>query len=77
MSDTEYRPKWENRRQAIRLTLIFCAAIIIYCVGWGEKDNSLHKYALEYAFMLGGITLFSYVGWAAWDDKNVMEMMKR
>lgn len=33
-------------------TLLFNAGIIIFCLGWGAKDNSLHSSAMAWAFMV-------------------------
>lgn len=65
--DPEFRPKWENRRRTMFATLVFCAAVIVFVIGWGE-DTRLNETALQFAFITGGGVLGSYIFGAAWED---------
>lgn len=66
-NDPEFRPKWENRRRTLFATLVFCAGIIVYIVGWGE-DNRLNETIIQFAFITGGGVLGSYIFGACWED---------
>ena len=72
MSDTEYRPTWENRRRVIFATLVFCAAIIAYCV-WKDTGSKTHETALTMAFICATSIIGAYVFGATWDDANVIK----
>ena len=65
--DPEFRPTWENRRRTLFATLFFCAAIIVYIVGWGG-DTRLNETVIQFAFITGGGVLGSYIFGATWED---------
>ncbi len=65
--DTEYQPKWENRRRTLFATLSFCAAIIVWVVGFGD-DTRINDTALQFAFITGGGVLGTYIFGAVWED---------
>ena len=68
------RPPWAVRRRIIYLTLIFCAGLVIYVVGFGD-DNELNRTALTCAFMLAFSVIGAFVFGAVWDDRNVMQIL--
>lgn len=75
-ADPEFRPKWENRRRTLFATLFFCAAIIVYIVGWGE-DTRLHETALQFAFITGGGVLGSYIFGACYEETALAKIRAR
>lgn len=72
IEDTEFRPKWKNRRRTIFATLLFCAGIITYLVGWGD-DTRLHETIAQFAWITGAMVIGSYVFGAAWEDMALMK----
>lgn len=71
-----YRPIWKNRRRVIFASLAFCAALIGYLAFTGE-DTRLNETIVIASFGLAGLVIGSYVFGAAWDDANVMKLLKR
>ena len=67
INDPEYRPVWKNRRRTLFATLLFCAACIVYVLGWGD-DTRLNETALQFAFITAGGIIGAYVFGAAWED---------
>ena len=72
LKDPEFRPKWENRKRVIFLSLIFCAFCILYVMLTGE-DTKLNETIVTMSFIAAISIIGSYVFGAAWDDKNVMK----
>lgn len=66
--------QWKNRRRTIRLSLLFCAFVIIYCV-MTKNPSEVHKIAVEWSFITGTMLVLGYTGLAVWDDKNVMSIL--
>lgn len=71
-----HRPSWTIRRRIIIGALLFCAGVIFYLTLWGE-DVRLHETIALSAFGAGMMIIGSYVFGAAWDDRNVMQMLGR
>ena len=65
--DGEYRPKWENRRRVLFLFLGFCAAMVI-AVFVDGRDTGLNQDIARFAFIMGGLTIGSYVFGATWES---------
>lgn len=66
--DDEYRPVWKNRQKVIFGTLIFCAFVILYLMGWSDPDSRVQETIALGAFILGGSTGAAYIGWATYED---------
>ena len=62
---------WTYRRWAVFGTLIFCAWAIGYLTVWG-KDTALDRDIVSALSLLAGMVIGSYIGGAAWDDRNKM-----
>jgi hypothetical protein len=67
----EYRPKWENRRRVIFLSLLFCAVCIIYVMVTGQ-EGEVAESIVQLAFLSGTFIVGSYVFGATWDSANIM-----
>jgi len=73
---TENKDNWKNRRPVIRLTLLFCAAVIVYCTykifntdpACGENANV--GTLITSAFTLAGGVVLGYIGGAAWEENT-------
>lgn len=74
--DSEFRPKWENRRRVIFLTLLFCAGCIIYVMVQGN-DTRVNETIVMMSFITMISVIGSYVFGAAWDDKNILGELKK
>lgn len=63
---------WKNRRQVVRITLVYCAIHLSYLTFYGT-DTVLHQ-QLVYAFAgVAGAVIGGYLGFAVWDDHNKMK----
>jgi hypothetical protein len=60
-------PSWRYRRKMIFLTLLFCAACVIYIMVWGA-DTRVNETIVLGCFMLAGSVVGVYVGGATWED---------
>ena len=76
LSAGPYKPIWKNRRRVIFGSLIFCAGMVAYLAAMGD-DSRLNETIVMGSFILAGLVIGSYVFGAAWDDKNLMESLKR
>jgi len=65
-------PTRRTRRAFVITTMLFCWAVIVYVVVWGNPANSLHTSALAWAFGTSTATLFAYVFGAVIDNWNVL-----
>lgn len=69
IKDPEFKPKWENRRKVIFLTLIFCAFCILYVMFKGD-DTRVNETIITFSYLLAGTTIGSYVFGVVWQDIN-------
>lgn len=74
MADAGLRPEtyetsWKLRRRTVFATLAFCAACIVYLLGWGN-DNRLHEAIANGVLLLAAAVVTGYCGFAAWDDRS-------
>jgi hypothetical protein len=69
------KPSWKIRRRVVLSTLVFCAACVIFVMGWGDA-RSVQEVVVMCAFGLAFATIGSYVFGAAWDDKNYMSLVQ-
>jgi len=72
-----YMPTRGTRRKIVRITLLACALIVFYVVGWGDPANTLHASALSWAFTLSGATIGGYIFGATFDNMNVLKAQSR
>lgn len=70
------RPPWKQRRRMMWAALLFCAVIIGYLAVAGA-DNELTRSIAWSLIGLSTIIITGYLGFATWDDRNVMQMMGR
>lgn len=64
---------WPRRRRMMYQVLFFCAAVIIYCLGWEPRFGEV---AIEMSFIIIGIIILGYVFGAVLDD-NAISIFKR
>lgn len=69
-------PNRSTRKRFVIYMLLFCAAVIIYTIGWGAPGNSLHVSALAWAWGVAATTFFAYVFGAVVDNFNVLRNKK-
>lgn len=62
---------WLYRRTVVFATLAFCAWSVGYLTIWG-KDTALERDIVSALSLLAGMVIGSYIGGAAWDDRNRM-----
>ena len=70
-------PSRQTRRKLVQATLLFCAGVITFALGWGDPNNSLHSSSLAWAFATATATLFAYVFGAVVDNWGVNLAIKR
>lgn len=70
-------PSRQTRKRLVVGTLLFCASVITYVIGWGHPENSLHSSGLAWAFATATATLFAYVFGAVVDNWNVSTAIKK
>lgn len=75
MSGGSFRPSWTRRWLIIRITLIWCAIAASYVIVLGP-DDSLRETALIAIASLAGSVVCGYLGFAVYDDRNVMVHLK-
>lgn len=68
------RPPWKVRRRIVNLTLLFCAACVLWIMVRGD-DRGVNEVIVVSAFGLAFSVIGSYIFGAVWDDKNVMEKL--
>ena len=68
-TSTQSKPTWKNRRRVIFISLLFCAATILYVMLKGE-DTELAQTIATSAFFLAGSIIGSYVFGSVWQDKR-------
>ena len=59
---------WPKRRRMMNQVLAFCVLVIVYCLGWDPKYGEA---AIEWSFIIIGITVLGYVFGAVLDDNAV------
>lgn len=64
---------WPRRRRMMHQVLVFCMAVITFCL-WQEPAHG--DTAIEYSFIVIGITVLGYVFGAILDD-NAVTLFKR
>lgn len=60
-------PHWAARRRIIHATLIFCAAVVTYCL-YQNTGTRTEETGLQFAFTLAGAVIGSYIFGATWED---------
>lgn len=60
-------PSWVRRRRVLWVTMFFCFAVIIWCLGWGP-DNAKVDTALTMSFGLMGSAVLGYLFGATYQD---------
>ena len=60
---------WANRRRVVWATLLFCAGVMVYSLGWG-RDTALFETAVTMSFLTGTATVGSYAFGAAWENRS-------
>lgn len=60
---------WKNRRRVIFSTLLFCAGVVFYLLGWGE-DTKLNETIASGTFLLAASVIGSYVFGVVWNDNR-------
>jgi hypothetical protein len=71
MTDSEYRPVWENRRKVIFGSLYFCALveIMLLAMAWFGVESSAMLVTIAGANkFLATAVIGSYVWGATWED---------
>jgi hypothetical protein len=66
-------PTRKTRRNIVISTLVFCGIVIMFVVGWGDGNNSLHTSALAWSYTLMAAVIFAYVFGAVVDNFNVLK----
>ncbi|WP_448955718.1 hypothetical protein [Labrys neptuniae] len=69
------RPSWKRRWLLIRLALIWCAVFGSYIIVWGPDDRVRETAFLGIITLAGSISL-GYLGFATWDDRNLMHHIR-
>lgn len=64
---------WPRRRRMMHIVLTFCMAVIGFCL-WKEPTHG--DTAIEYSFIVIGLTVLGYVFGAILDD-NAVTLFKR
>jgi len=64
---------WPRRRRMMHLVLAFCIAVICYCL---KAEPKYGEAAIEYSFIVIGLTVLGYVFGAILDD-NAVTLFKR
>jgi len=67
--ESEYKPKWENRRKVIFGNLILDCICILYIMIFGD-DTKLNETIVTFAFLNAFAVTSAYVFGSVVDDKN-------
>lgn len=70
-----HKPEWRVRRNLVRLSLLWCASVSTYIVGWAPDDR-VRETGLVAIMGLAASVLLGYLGFATYDDRNVMRHMR-
>jgi len=57
---------WTMRRRWLFVVMVFCMAIITYCVGWAD-DSEVAETAVSMGFLTLGASISTYVFGSAWE----------
>ncbi len=69
-------PRRSTRRKIVYGTLIYCAAVVVGVLVWGDPANTLHSSGLAWAFATFIGVIFAYVfgavvdNWTVWKNKE-------
>lgn len=59
---------WSRRRTIVRVALAFCAGVIVYLIGWGDKDSRLHETIADGTLLIAGSVVLGYLGFPSIGD---------
>lgn len=60
---------WKIRRKVVGYTLVFCAAVVAYCI-YANTGSRTEETAVLSSYGLAGAVIGSYIFGAVWEDTS-------